>query len=53
MLMVIKNISDKHPAMLNDSFPFLCDATIFKEDTVPTRSVIIAAVAMENKVSLI
>ena len=53
MLMVIKKISDKHPGNLIDFFPSLCDAAIFTEDSVPTRSAVIVAIALKNKASAV
>ena len=50
MLMIIRNISEKCPAILVEFFPSLCDGAIFKEDSVTTRSAVIAAIAVENKV---
>ena len=52
MLNGLKNIAEKHPAVITEFFHVLCDDEMFDEDSMDSRSRIIAHVGGVNKVSV-
>ena len=50
LLIIIRSIGEKHPENLADFFPQLCDASLFKPDSLNLRSGILCCVGGVNEV---
>ena len=50
LLIIIRSIGEKHPDNLADFFPQLCDASLFKPDSLNLRSGILCCVGGVNEV---
>ena len=49
---ILQNISEHQPSSLVDIFPRLCNNSIFKQNSLPSRSGIIASVGKVNQVCI-
>ena len=50
MLKAMKNIAEKHPTVITEFLPVLCDDDLFDEGSMDSRSSVIAHVGGVNKV---